>query len=143
MRSRRLPGSREPGQPAPGARPPVNPATRSLPSLFDGDTTAHVEAPVRKRRTAPAAPPMSFGTRSLLATALLVQAGVAALLLPRMVLVLDAISTRPSLLVPLAALGALSVGLFGWAWLLRPWGVGIAYCIVAAAWWSYFFAQSF
>jgi hypothetical protein len=86
---------------------------------------------------------MNFGTRSLLLSSLLIQAGLAALMLPRMVLVLDAISNRPSLLVPLAALGALSVGLFGWAWLLRPWGVGVAYCVVAAAWWGYFFAQSF
>lgn len=86
---------------------------------------------------------MTFGTRSLLLSSLLVQAGIAALLLPRMPRVLEAVSIRPNLLVPLAALGALGVGLFGWAWWTRPWGVGIAYCVVAAAWWAYFFAQSF
>jgi hypothetical protein len=86
---------------------------------------------------------MTFGTRSLLVSSLLVQAGLAALLLPRVVPVLEAISTRPTLLIPLAALGALGAGLFGWAWWNRPWGVGVAYCIVAAAWWGYFFAQSF
>ena len=143
MRSRRLPGPRDPGQPLPGSRPPMNPALSQPPTLFDGELPSQGDAPINRRRQEPPPPPRTFGTRSLLLSSLIVQGGLAALLLPRMVLVLDAISNRPNLLVPLAGLGALSLGLFGWAWWLRTWGVGIGYCIVAAAFWAYFFAQSF
>ena len=42
-----------------------------------------------------------------------------------------------------AALGAVGVVLFGWAWLSRIWGVSVTFCAVAAVGWLYFFAQSF
>ena len=86
---------------------------------------------------------MAFGARSLLLTSLLAQVGIALLLAPRLVRVLDNLSNNPRSLIPLAALGAVAVVLFGWAWWSRIWGVAVAFCGVAAAWWLYFFAQSF
>ncbi len=86
---------------------------------------------------------MAFGARSLLLTAVLAQVGFALLLAPRLVRVLDNLSNHPRAMIPLAALGALAVVFFGWSWLGRIWGVAVTFCVVAAAWWIYFFAQSF
>lgn len=143
MRSRRLPGSRQNGPTPPGQTPPAKPIPPPPPTLFDG------ELPRRKVTYVPEEPPKFeslrkvFGARSLLLAATVAQAGIALLLAPLLVRVLDSLSNNPRALVPLAALGALGVVLFGWGWLARVWGVAVTFCVVAGAWWIYFFAQSF
>lgn len=131
MRSRRLPGAREIGRPAPMAR--------TQPALFDGETIVR-RSPAATAATAKRQPPREtlrsrFGVRTLLLAAVTIQIAGGLSFASRIILALEYLSLHPGNMVPLAALGAVATGLAGWAWWFRQIGVAAAFCACSVIWW--------
>lgn len=137
MRSRRLPGSREPARAVPEKRPAT--------TLFDGETIPppkrDVEVPPE-----PAAEPATFrmamGVRSLLGGLIFVQVAGALWMSPRLIPALEYLSLHTSNLAPLAAILALAVGLLGWGWWFRSRKAAIGFGLASVVWWALFFGPS-
>lgn len=171
MRSRRLPGQREAGRPAPGSPPPpsaANPAPLPAETYFDErNREAFPPAPAQSEGELFSPPPLqlpvlpsapvagsprevadsfdnfanAYGVRGLLAGILLAQIAIFMLILPRMVNAAETLLFRPGHLLTLAALGALETGLWLWAMWTRSW-LGTVTCgVIAVAWWFYLLAQ--
>ena len=69
------------------------------------------------------------------------QAALTVLLAPRIVRAIESLSLRPVQLVPLAAIGAIELGLLVWAAWSRSWNGALSFCLLGLAWWIYFAAE--
>lgn len=122
-------------RPVPPEKPPPAP-------LYDGEVSRFTVSAARHPEVRREVRPSIFGPRVIIVIALTAHAGLAAILVPKMIRALDRIwlssgtvALRPMQFVPVVMIGALAFGVFLWAWVFRGKGWAITFCLLSAAFW--------